>query len=144
MEIRTNLVPYSQILRQSEQAEHQPHLLPVFKSTIGVVFLGCPHRGADLAQWGVILGHLSTIALGSANKKLLRSLQTDGEMLDVINTAFARYLKDDKFSVYSFYEEKGMVRQHGIMGKVRILIYLFLYQLTNGLLGCTTILLCYW
>lgn len=57
-------------------------------------------------------------------------------MLDVINTAFAKYLKDDKFSVHSFSEERGMLGQHGIMGKVRTMIYLLLYSLTIGLLGC--------
>jgi hypothetical protein len=122
-------------LRQSKHAHHQPHLLPVLKSTIGVIFLGCPHRGVNLTQWGVVLGHLSTIAFGSTNKKLLRSLGTDGEMLDVINTAFARYLKDNKFSVHSFSEERGMLGQHGIMGKVRIMIYLLLCSLTLSLLG---------
>jgi hypothetical protein len=107
------------MLRQSKEAKHQPHLLNIFDSTTGVIFLGCPHRGADIADFGVILGHLCTIAFGNANTKLIRSLQANAEMLSVINAAFSIYLKDNKFRIHSFSEEKEMRGQHGIMGKVR-------------------------
>lgn len=84
------------------------------------------------------------IAGGSANKRLLRSLTPNSEMLEVINTAFARYFEDDKFSVYSFYEEKTMAGQYGIMGEVRTITHLHLSKLICGLLDCSTILLCHW
>jgi hypothetical protein len=133
------------MLHQSEAARHQPHLLSIFKSTRGIIFLGCPHRGANLADWGLILGHLSRIAFGSTNKKLIRSLQTNAGILDPINAAFANYLKENRFKVHSFLEEKGMLGQHGILGKVRRSDKLFKSLMFNiGVIGSGTILLCHW
>jgi len=106
------------VLRQSEMAKHQPHLLPIFRSTYGVIFLGCPHRGANAADWGAMLGRISAAALQSPNKHLLDSLKVDSEMLEVINSAFSVHLKDDKFKIHSFSEEKGILGVAGISGKV--------------------------
>ncbi len=98
--------------------EFQPHLLSIFKSTYGILFLGCPHRGSNDANWGLIAAKLATFALQAPSKALLRSLQVDNQMLNVINESFNTYLKDNRIQVTSFSEEKGMIGIAGIDNKV--------------------------
>lgn len=68
------------------------------------------------------MSRLSALALQSSNPRLLQALTVDGQMLEAISSAFAVYLKDNKFKIQSFSEEKGMLGVAGIDGKV----YLFL------------------
>lgn len=62
----------------------------ILDSTIGIVFMGTPHRGSDLASWGLMATNLVNAAsLGMGiNKELLKTLKADSEMLAGISTQF--------------------------------------------------------
>ncbi|TLD25152.1 hypothetical protein PspLS_05891 [Pyricularia sp. CBS 133598] len=62
----------------------------IVDSTIGIVFMGTPHRGSDLASWGLILTSLiNSASLGTGiNKELLKTLKVDSEMLAGISSQF--------------------------------------------------------
>lgn len=62
----------------------------ILDSTIGIVFMGTPHRGSDLASWGLILTSLvNTATLGTGiNKELLKTLKADSDMLAGISRQF--------------------------------------------------------
>ncbi|KAK5658395.1 hypothetical protein OQA88_2372 [Cercophora sp. LCS_1] len=63
------------------------HLQGIFNCTIGIVFMGTPHRGSWVANWAKI----PASALGlvkSVNKSLLEMLQTDNQALELIQVNF--------------------------------------------------------
>lgn len=111
-------ITQNQVLRQSSNHTHQPHLLAIFHDTYGVIFLGCPHRGSSATEWGVIAANIAKLAGISSNTALLRSLGTDSQSLTSLSLDFSRYLKDHSFKVHSFREEQGMTGIAGISGKV--------------------------
>lgn len=51
-----------------------PHLRDIEKNTAGIVFLGTPHHGADLAKWGSILTELVNLATPT-NRRVVKLLQ---------------------------------------------------------------------
>ncbi|KAH6950863.1 ankyrin repeat protein [Fusarium avenaceum] len=74
----------------------------------GVIFLGTPHRGSDLASWGSMLS--SVLKMGtlgtSTNTQLLKDLETNSRDLDRISKSFIARSKGLK--IYSFYETEKL------------------------------------
>lgn len=74
----------------------------------GVIFLGTPHRGSDLASWGSMLS--SVLKMGtlgtSTNSQLLKDLETNSRDLDRISKSFIARSKGLK--IYSFYETEKL------------------------------------
>ena len=88
------------------------HLKENLPATIGVAFLGTPHRGSKTASLGKIAFELSRLLLQNPNIKILRALEGQSEILDRISKSFTQILasKED-IKVHSFQEEletKGM------------------------------------
>lgn len=79
---------------------------PILKATTGIVFLGTPHRGSDLASWGILLSNLVSVTSIGKNirKELLRTLSKDSDTLAEISKQFlqrAKFLK-----IMSFIEQQ--------------------------------------
>jgi pimeloyl-ACP methyl ester carboxylesterase len=74
------------------RAHHQEDFRSVFVSTYGIIFLGTPHNGSDLAFWGRTLQHMSDIIVPrkffETESVLLRTLKKDNETLQSINVHF--------------------------------------------------------
>ncbi|KAK3346683.1 hypothetical protein B0T25DRAFT_283996 [Lasiosphaeria hispida] len=74
------------------RAHHQEDLRSVFVSTFGIVFLGTPHNGSNLAAWGRILQHMSDVVVPrrffETEPVLLKTLKKDSETLQSINNHF--------------------------------------------------------
>ncbi|EXA32954.1 hypothetical protein FOVG_15926 [Fusarium oxysporum f. sp. pisi HDV247] len=79
---------------------------PILKATTGIVFLGTPHRGSDLASWGFLLSNLVSITSIGKNirKELLRSLSKDSDTLAEISRQFLQRAKSLK--IMSFIEQQ--------------------------------------
>lgn len=87
----------------------EAHLQNMFKCTKGIVFMGTPHRGSWMADWAKI----SAGALGlvkSANKSLLKVLETDDQLLEAIQVDFLLMVRElqkngRRVEITCFFEE---------------------------------------
>ncbi|KFY67480.1 hypothetical protein V496_01551 [Pseudogymnoascus sp. VKM F-4515 (FW-2607)] len=88
------------------------------KRTRLIVFLGTPHRGSTYAGWGEIASNLASLALQDSNKRLVQTLEVNGEVLDNIHEEFKTILSKCAIKVHSFQESKGISGMKGLDGKV--------------------------
>ena len=83
------------------------HLRSIYVSTYGILFLGTPHKGADLASWGSFLEWLCKAVPKKAvdySPQLIEALKTNSETLQNIDRQFAQLI--DSFHVFFFHEAK--------------------------------------
>ena len=90
----------------------------MYEQTRFILFLGTPHRGSSKAPWGTLLANIATITLQDMDKRVLRALEKNSEILENIQRAFRRILDDHKLQIQSFQEERGISGIKGISGKV--------------------------
>ena len=64
------------------------------------------------------MANLAALSLKDSNKKLLRSLEIDSEVLSNIHSGFMKMLHTGDFYVHSFQEGQGLSGWKGINGKV--------------------------
>jgi hypothetical protein len=100
----------------SEGSSHE-HLKELDRCTIGIIFLGTPHRGSDIAS----LPDMALKALRAfgkqSNRDLVPLFDRNSTELENISRDFAEWVNKNRgrFNAMCFYEELGM---KGI-GKVR-------------------------
>lgn len=79
---------YSNDLRTSQHEDYRS----IYVSTYGIVFLGTPHTGADIATWGTVLQAMSDAVVPrsffQSESVLLKTLKRDNETLQNINNHF--------------------------------------------------------
>ncbi|KAL8833250.1 MAG: hypothetical protein Q9170_004382 [Blastenia crenularia] len=84
------------------------HLRSVFVSTYGILFLGTPHQGSDIAQWGNRLEWICSVMLPKkvvdTQPQLVEALKTNNETLQVIDRQFVQIM--NRFHIYFFHEGK--------------------------------------
>lgn len=81
----------------------------VFRSTRGIIFMGTPHAGSDLANWGYILAKLlSTVR--KTNSAILDPLRQKSDVLTAIQQQFQQCLRKPgvNIEIYCFFEEKAV------------------------------------
>lgn len=83
-----------------------------------IVFLGTPHRGSGYANWGVIASNLARLGLQDSNKRVLETLEVNGEVLDNIHDEFKSIMSEHRIKVHSFQEAHGISGMKGLHGKV--------------------------
>jgi protein SERAC1 len=99
----------------------ESHLRGIFHCTIGIIFMGTPHRGAWVADWAKI----PASALGlvkSINKSLLEILQTDNQALKLIQVNFWSMIRERQKAnqppeVTCFFEELPLVGVGKVVSK---------------------------
>jgi pimeloyl-ACP methyl ester carboxylesterase len=96
-------------LRRSKQCRERTKL---------VVFLGTPHRGSGLADWGKIATNLARLALHDTNSRLVQTLEVNNEVLDNINEQFVNLVDQHRISIHSFHEARGISGVKGLDGKI--------------------------
>ncbi|KAJ5493140.1 hypothetical protein N7539_001886 [Penicillium diatomitis] len=98
------------IYSRSVSNEKTEHLRSVYVSTFGILFLGTPHNGSDMAKWGLLLQKICTAVLPKkfmeGSPQLIKSLQTNNETLQHINSLFADIMS--RFHIYFFHETRSM------------------------------------
>ncbi|EFQ31780.1 LipA and NB-ARC domain-containing protein [Colletotrichum graminicola M1.001] len=79
---------YSNDVRDKNQEDARS----IFVSTYGIIFLGTPHTGSDMATWGLVLQKMAdAIAprkVFESESVLLKTLKKDNETLENINNHF--------------------------------------------------------
>jgi tetratricopeptide (TPR) repeat protein len=96
-------------LRRSKQCRERTKL---------VIFLGTPHRGSGLADWGRIATNLARLALHDTNSRLVQTLEVNNEVLDNINEQFVNLVDQHRISIHSFHEARGISGVKGLDGKI--------------------------
>ncbi|KAK4450166.1 Alpha/Beta hydrolase protein [Podospora aff. communis PSN243] len=88
----------------------EAHLQKVYDSTAGVCFLGTPHCGSTLANWGTVFGQIAN-TVKKINTDLLRVLEPESEVLARIQGDFHAMLRSRSdqgrppLSITCFFEE---------------------------------------
>ena len=114
-----------QALIEARKQTHDLDLLDIYNSTHAVIFFGTPHRGSDLASWGLLLSNIAEAVQLDTNNAVLRDLDpTSGSSkLEEMRLDFDDILRDDgrfkELRIYSFQEEEGMTGFRIIRNKVR-------------------------
>jgi len=82
------------------------HLRSIFVSTYGILFLGTPHKGADVAKWGSRLEWICSAVMpqNSTAPQLVEALKTNNETLQNIDRQFIQIM--NRYHIYFFHEAK--------------------------------------
>ena len=86
--------------------EGNSHLEKVFQSTRGIVFMGTPHAGADLADLGYKLAKCLNV-IRRTNSAILGPLRQGSEVLIAVQQQFQQLLRKPEvhIEIYCFFEE---------------------------------------
>ncbi|KAF7115826.1 hypothetical protein CNMCM5793_003466 [Aspergillus hiratsukae] len=94
---------------RSVSNEKIEHIRSIFVSTYGILFLGTPHNGSDVAKWGVLLQNICSAVLPKkfmeSSPQLIKALRTNNETLQNINSLFADIMS--RFHLYFFHETRS-------------------------------------
>ena len=92
----------------SIQSSHTERLRSIYVSTYGILFLGTPHYGSDLAKWGTLLQSICAAVLPKkfydSSPQLVSALKSHNETLQNINRFFVEII--GRYHVYFFHESK--------------------------------------
>jgi len=91
------------ILAHDDETRYQD----IKDSTRGIVFMGTPHHGADIAAWGRFLGKIgNVITIGFIRTDLIRDLKSKSRELTDIASSFVR--RTTRLRIVSIYERGTM------------------------------------
>ncbi|TVY39476.1 Vegetative incompatibility protein HET-E-1 [Lachnellula subtilissima] len=90
--------------------EGEKNLEKIFQSTIGIIFMGTPHAGADLAKWGHAVARYLNI-VRKTNSAILDVLRRESDVLTSVQQQFQQLLckRGLEIAVYCFFEERAVV-----------------------------------
>ena len=77
----------------------------VLPATLGVIFLGTPHRGSKVASLAKVVFQMTKVLCQKPNTKILAGLEPNSEILERISREFGNILALGKLRVHSFREE---------------------------------------
>lgn len=92
----------------------------IVNSTAGVIFLGTPHRGSNIANWGGLGADFAHIAK-DVNQAIVKLLKPESEILFELRNSFLKLVirraqgKRQALKVKCYFEELGMT----LIGKVQ-------------------------
>jgi hypothetical protein len=112
-----------EMLRRSSGCQScQPHLHNVFNDTIGIVFFGTPHGGADPRGLPQRVAETLIRAAGmSVNEQVVNTLLPSSERLRELRDEFGLIASEQNWIIHSFQEELGIMYLNG--RKVRIITF---------------------
>lgn len=103
------IVVKEMLRRLSDGYRSQPHLRHIFTSTIGLMFFGTPHSGAD--PRGIVHRVAERIFKGvgfSVNEHIVNSLLPSAERLKELRDDFGPTACQQEWIIYSFQEQYGV------------------------------------
>jgi hypothetical protein len=85
--------------------EHARVHQDITQSTKGIIFMGTPHLGADVAAWGNFLGNIgNVVTFGSFRTDLLKDLKSKSREFGEIAKAFVERAAD--LQIVSLFERR--------------------------------------
>lgn len=99
-----------ELLRRSHgRAMDQSHLHDIFKSTVGIIFFGTPHRGADPRAFLRRVAEAVAKAAGfCVNEDIANMLLGRGERLGELLDEFSPLAQHCQWTIHSFQEQYGL------------------------------------
>lgn len=96
------------IMTAHNRRDKQPEYMDLLDSIKGVLFMGTPHQGSEIASLGSVCADvLEAVSLGrNTNSPLIKELKESSNTLQDISHAFAHLGAD--LSVHSFFETEKM------------------------------------
>ena len=101
------------------QARLESRYQTIKDATVGLIFLGTPHRGSDKVTYGKVLANVAQTISRRPPSRLLSALETNSNVLLRLTTDFRHQLPD--YEVYSFFELRPI---KGLTSLVRALTIL--------------------
>ncbi|KAL8753800.1 MAG: hypothetical protein Q9184_005311 [Pyrenodesmia sp. 2 TL-2023] len=102
------IVKRAMVLSSGIRGHHVSHLRSIFVSTFGILFLGTPHLGSDVAKWRSWLNTMYNAhclsPLVEDESYLIHALTTGSETLQTIERDFVQLAS--RFHIYYFHEGK--------------------------------------
>jgi hypothetical protein len=93
-----------------------------------IVFLGTPHRGSSSAGgWGDIAANIAALTLQDTNKRIVKTLEVDSEILNNIHEQFQATVREFGIRIHSFQETQRISGMKGLQNKVSYQIVLRVY-----------------
>lgn len=87
----------------------QAHLLHVFQSTVGIIFFGTPHAGADPRGFlHKIIENLARATGITANENIVQTLLPASERLKELRDVFGPMAQEQNWAIHSFQEQFGI------------------------------------
>ena len=82
----------------------------IFESTLGIIFMGTPHAGADLARWGYTLATLLSV-VRRTNSAVLAELKRESDVLTTVQQQFQQLLLKPgvDIKIFCFFESKPVI-----------------------------------
>lgn len=98
-----------EMLRRSSHGHRaQTHLQSIFESTVGIMFFGTPHGGADPRGLLLRVAEKVVRAAGfNVNEQVVNSLLPASERLKELRDAFGPIAQERKWVIHSFQEQYG-------------------------------------
>ena len=88
--------------------EKTEHLRSIFISTIGILFMGTPHKGSEIGAWGTYLEWLCHSVVPKkildTSPQLVSALRSNSETLQNNDNSFLKMM--GRFNIFYFYESK--------------------------------------
>ncbi|KAF8423890.1 P-loop containing nucleoside triphosphate hydrolase protein, partial [Tirmania nivea] len=88
---------------------HNEHLRSILNSTYGIMFIGTPHNGSGLANWGKfaesVISHVFPKVFVDTNPHLINTLGKNSEVLQMITQKFMSIQHQNPFQIFYFWEE---------------------------------------
>jgi hypothetical protein len=83
------------------------HLRQIERDTMGVAFLGTPHRGSDVAPFAKAIANIVEASGKRINSDILEALKRDSQVLAAVENSFANWVRKNhgRFQLECFYEE---------------------------------------
>jgi len=103
------------MLRQSRGHDKQRQFRTVFESTIGIIFFGTPHEGADpLGPIHHVVTSLAKAMLFKVNDHIVKALSPSAEYQLQLRDEFNNMIDEKGWIIHSFQEQYGLP---GLLGK---------------------------
>lgn len=97
-------------------SDKRQDLRSILANTLGIIFMGTPHGGSDLAGWGLTVAKYVNVFRGT-NKDILKNLQPGSSDLQKVEEDFQHMLRRDdiKLRIFCFYEA---LKLNDMVGKI--------------------------
>lgn len=69
------------------------HLRQIERDTVGIAFLGTPHRGADIAPFVKAIANIVEVSGKRINSEILEVLKRDSQVLAAVENSFTNWVR---------------------------------------------------